>query len=432
MMTSLLPLASALLRSRVAHAVVVFLLLGPVAVAQNVVQNTVEVLRPSGPSGSAERGGGGYPLALGGTGFSRIFETASDDDGNTYVVGDFTGQIDFDPGPGQILGTSMGGNDFFAASYDPAGALRWAFRYGTNQFNQVGNGIAVAGGRVFFGGIFWGTVNFGGDEPADANVIAFNNGPGVIVRSSIVGPVAIRRNAVYGNLGLGIDLEPAGRATNDAGDGGPNQQQNYPVFASATGDGAATLTLTYTVDTAPANAAYPLTVHVYIADASGQGQRWVGSLTYAESQAQSQVMDAFGPFELVSDGDQLVATATDANGNTSEFSDPVAVSGSAVTNEDDADPTVFALAAYPNPVRGVSTLALTLPEAGAVRVEVFDMLGRRVAVLHDGAMAAGLHPLVLDASALPAGLYVSPRYGRERDPHAADHRRPVSRQLFFV
>jgi hypothetical protein len=41
-----------------------------------------------------------------------------------------------------------------------------------------------------------------------------------------------------------------------------------------------------------------------------------------------------------------------------------------------------------------------------VTVEAFDALGRRVATVHDGPLAAGSHTLVLDASALPAGVYV--------------------------
>ena len=63
-------------------------------------------------------------------------------------------------------------------------------------------------------------------------------------------------------------------------------------------------------------------------------------------------------------------------------------------------------AAFPNPFAERTTLTLTLDEQQTVRAEVFDLLGRRVAVLHDGSLAAGTHPLTLDAARLPAGLYV--------------------------
>ena len=63
-------------------------------------------------------------------------------------------------------------------------------------------------------------------------------------------------------------------------------------------------------------------------------------------------------------------------------------------------------AAFPNPFAERTTLTLALDEQQPVRAEAFDVLGRRVAVLHDGPLAAGTHALTFDATGLPAGLYV--------------------------
>ncbi len=63
-------------------------------------------------------------------------------------------------------------------------------------------------------------------------------------------------------------------------------------------------------------------------------------------------------------------------------------------------------AAYPNPFSRRTTLALDVAEAQAVTVEVFDVLGRRVATVHDGLLAVGQHRIVIEAAALPAGVYV--------------------------
>ncbi len=64
------------------------------------------------------------------------------------------------------------------------------------------------------------------------------------------------------------------------------------------------------------------------------------------------------------------------------------------------------LAVYPNPSAGALTVALTLPEAAEMSVAVFDVLGREVAVLHGGRLAAGKHRLAFDAARLVPGVYV--------------------------
>lgn len=61
---------------------------------------------------------------------------------------------------------------------------------------------------------------------------------------------------------------------------------------------------------------------------------------------------------------------------------------------------------YPNPTAASATVALVLDRAEVVRVSVYDALGRRVAVLHDGLLEAQRrHAFTLDASGLPSGSY---------------------------
>jgi len=47
-----------------------------------------------------------------------------------------------------------------------------------------------------------------------------------------------------------------------------------------------------------------------------------------------------------------------------------------------------------------------LPDAGRVRVHVYNQQGRRVSRLVDGVISAGLHEAVWDAKRAPAGVYV--------------------------
>lgn len=55
-------------------------------------------------------------------------------------------------------------------------------------------------------------------------------------------------------------------------------------------------------------------------------------------------------------------------------------------------PAAFALHPNePNPFDGVTTIRFDLPRASHVQLEVFDLLGRRVATLADRAYPAGYH-----------------------------------------
>ena len=63
--------------------------------------------------------------------------------------------------------------------------------------------------------------------------------------------------------------------------------------------------------------------------------------------------------------------------------------------------------AYPNPFQQVAELALTVREVRHVRAEMFDVLGRRVALLHDGPLEANrAHRLAIDGRDLANGLYL--------------------------
>ena len=70
-------------------------------------------------------------------------------------------------------------------------------------------------------------------------------------------------------------------------------------------------------------------------------------------------------------------------------------------------PAEYALAgAYPNPFNPTTAIRFALPEGTDVRLEVFDVTGRRVALLVDGAVSAGHHEASFEASRLPSGLYL--------------------------
>jgi len=61
---------------------------------------------------------------------------------------------------------------------------------------------------------------------------------------------------------------------------------------------------------------------------------------------------------------------------------------------------------YPNPFNPTTQISFTLPEAGLTTLEVYNMLGQRVATLVNNDMSAGTHSVNFNAEALSSGVYI--------------------------
>ena len=71
-----------------------------------------------------------------------------------------------------------------------------------------------------------------------------------------------------------------------------------------------------------------------------------------------------------------------------------------------AGSTTFALGPpAPNPVRGPAQIAYVVPRRSPVRLTLFDLQGRQVAVLAEGEHKAGRYVTQLNTRGLGAGLY---------------------------
>jgi hypothetical protein len=82
------------------------------------------------------------------------------------------------------------------------------------------------------------------------------------------------------------------------------------------------------------------------------------------------------------------------------------VKKSKVDGQIDLIPAQFALYQnYPNPFNPSSTIEFDLPQPSAVRLIVFDVLGKEIVRLVDDVRSAGHYALRLDASLMPSGIY---------------------------
>lgn len=69
-------------------------------------------------------------------------------------------------------------------------------------------------------------------------------------------------------------------------------------------------------------------------------------------------------------------------------------------------PQTYALSQnYPNPFNPVTTILYQIPNAGDVKITLFDILGREVSVLFNNFHSAGYYRHLFDASQLSSGIY---------------------------
>ena len=197
------------------------------------------------------------------------------------------------------------------------------------------NGQAPSGCPTYCGGIQLqgGSVKpssvIGGFASGEANLIAYNKGPGITGYSDAIGASFDNQgNAIHNNASVDVGFNLATWFANDADDAdtGTNKRQNWPVIESASVVGG-NLDVTYhvdsavdsTVDSTGTGSKYPLRVDFYVDVDDGSGE-WLVNDSYPSTSAQvsRSVSLALPPNALPLVG--FVAAATDANGYSSEYS----------------------------------------------------------------------------------------------------------------
>lgn len=252
---------------------------------------TGKVALAAGPYGIAIGGGGGtYKIGGSGAGEGNVIHGSQN---GIFVNADASG------------GTPLIQGNHIGISLD-----------GTVRLPSGTSGIIISAGGG--GGLV------GGTAPGEGNVIAYNGTNAVTV--AFASGWAILGNSMYHN-GFGISLSgsdsvspPLPNDTNDP-DTGANNRQNYPVLGPGVVGPKTTVTVSGSLNS-EANKTYRLE---FFANAgcdksgNGQGKIFVGTIDVTTNPNDV----AFDSLALTTPIDRhvITATATDPDGNTSEFSD---------------------------------------------------------------------------------------------------------------
>jgi titin len=399
-------------------------------------------------SGNGKHGLGIFRGAPGGNTVQGNY-IGTDATGSSAVPNAIQGIQIFDSPDNQIGGTAAGAGNVIGANGQHG---VWLVTSLSDNNVVEGNFIGTdPSGTLDLGNGLYGVVvsngadnRIGGAAPGAGNTIANNDKPGVAILKTTTGNI-ISRNSIFDNAGRGIDLGGDGYTPNDtaAGDedadggvGVPNNLQNFPVISSAVLSGG-NLEVTYSVPSATTNSAYDLTVEFFIADSNGQeGKTFLDDDTYpsADATASRTATISAGAAQV---GDKIIATATDVNGNTSEFSFARAVSspllaaggeasqGSRVEGQElEADELMPIVDAAIDRLIGAGFAADMF---SIVQVSIADLPGATLGLATDTS-------IVIDVNAAGYGWYIDPTPLDDSEfglPHSA-FRTPQSMDLLTV
>jgi hypothetical protein len=231
-------------------------------------------------------------------------------------------------GDGTVIGNLISGNgdagiDLGGDNTVIRGNLIGVATDGTTPLGNGEEGISLDGSNNLVGGT----------TSDEANVIAYNGEFGIFAGGTTSAGNLFNGNAIFANGDLGINLCLVevfvcdGVTPNDAGDAdeGPNGLQNFPELSAATLNG--TLSVTGTLNSTPSTT---FRVEFFANDAldasgHGEGQTYLGFADVTTDASGDAAIAAVLGSAGVAAGDFITATATDPDGNTSEFSAGVEV-----------------------------------------------------------------------------------------------------------
>lgn len=114
-----------------------------------------------------------WARSFGNSFFDRAIDLAIDQHNNVYVVGEFRGTVDFDPGSSLMNRTSNGGYDIYVVKFDELGTFQWVKTIGGAMGDAPRSIEYDLGGSLLISGNFEDSVDF---DPGIATHILHSKG----------------------------------------------------------------------------------------------------------------------------------------------------------------------------------------------------------------------------------------------------------------
>ena len=224
------------------------------------------------------------------------------------IAGNSGAGIEIDGYYGTTSGNVIAGNDI---GTDLTGTLS----LGNGPIYYPGGGIVIEAGAS--------NNTIGGTSSGDANTIVFNKGNRITIGDNATDTTVgdeILGNSIYSNEGVGIDLGNDGVTPNDSvGHTGPNLYQNFPVITLANSSITGAVISGKLTSTPSTAFTIQFFANTDVTNNSG-GETYLGELTNVLTDSAGNA--GFTYFCSTIEQPIITATATDPNGNTSEFSVP--------------------------------------------------------------------------------------------------------------
>ncbi len=324
---------------------------GPTAADRNIISGNTDGVRITTDSGYTSNVIQNNYIGTNASGTAAIPNTVNgisvSGSSNTIVGNLISGNLGF--------GLEIGGGFLSGDSNIVQGNRIGTRAGGVSPLPNGYNGVLVDGSNNIIGGT----------GPGQGNTVAYNFGVGVAISTGTGN--SIRGNSIHDNVphpylnddgtvasydfGIGIDLGWDGVTPNGSGPDGPNNFQNFPVITKAVKNLDGTVTITGTLQS---DATGPFTIDLFANSAAdpsgyGQGEKYVGSVTDAAFNNSTGLWEFTATVDGVSLGMAISATATDSDGNTSEFSmtldptdsTPAAQAATVTTLDTSENPSVY-------------------------------------------------------------------------------------------